>query len=50
VSFDFSLLKAIVLLFLRDKQTLVIPGDILILMARNLSNENQNKLDDSLAI
>lgn len=46
VSFDFALLKAIVLVLLRDKKTPIMLGDTATLMARNLSVKNQNKLKD----
>lgn len=50
VSFDSTLLKAIVLVLLRDRRTLVMLGDIATLMESNLLIENQNKLEDRLAI
>ena len=44
--FDFALLKAIVLVLLRDIQAHVMHGDMETLMASNLSFENQNKLEE----
>lgn len=43
--FDSALLESIVPMLLRGKRTPVIPGDIATLMTRNLSVENQNKLE-----
>ena len=47
--FDSALLKAIVLVLLRDRQTHMMPEDITTLMVRIISMENQNKLEDWLA-
>jgi len=45
-SFDYVLLKVIILVLLRDRRTPMIPGDIVTLMESNPSVENQNKLED----
>jgi len=44
--FESTLLEAIVPVLLRGKRTLVIPGDIATLIERNMSVENQNKLEE----